>query len=110
MKLDQSFDVRIPSLGLAGTLRLPETVRSLVAFAHGSGPSRFSIRNIAVGQGLNERGFATLLFDLLTPQEEHGVQWRAAMRPSRGSVSWDYFTRTTDGGIQVPSRISAFGQ
>jgi pimeloyl-ACP methyl ester carboxylesterase len=42
----------------------------LVAFAHGSGSSRFSPRNAAVAKALNERGFATLLFDLLTPQEE----------------------------------------
>jgi putative phosphoribosyl transferase len=40
-----------------------------VLFAHGSGSSRLSPRNVAVARSLNEGGFATLLFDLLTPEE-----------------------------------------
>jgi len=65
-----SSEVAIPPLGLAGTLNVPKATPGLVVFAHGSGSSRFSPRNIAVAQALNSRGFATLLFDLLTPQEE----------------------------------------
>ncbi len=63
-------EVAIPPLGLAGTLVVPTTASGLVVFAHGSGSSRFSPRNTAVAQALNGRGFATLLFDLLTPGEE----------------------------------------
>jgi len=63
-------DVRIPPVGLAGTLRYPRNARAVVAFAHGSGSSRFSPRNMAVAEGLNARGFGTLLFDLLTLEEE----------------------------------------
>ncbi len=63
-------EVAIPPLGLAGTLVVPTTASGLVVFAHGSGSSRFSPRNAAVAQALNGRGFATLLFDLLTPGEE----------------------------------------
>jgi putative phosphoribosyl transferase len=63
-------DVRIPPIGLAGTLRIPENAAGLVAFAHGSGSSRFSPRNMAVAEGLNTQGFGTLLFDLLTSEEE----------------------------------------
>ena len=63
-------DVIIPPLGLRGTLHLPAGAKSLVIFAHGSGSSRFSPRNIAVADSLNEHHMATLLFDLLTPQEE----------------------------------------
>lgn len=63
-------DVRIPPFGLAGTLRIPREAHAVVAFAHGSGSSRFSPRNMAVADGLNEQGFATLLFDLLTSEEE----------------------------------------
>ena len=62
--------VVIPPLGLAGTLMVPRAAIGMVVFAHGSGSSRFSPRNLAVAQVLNERGFATLLFDLLTPREE----------------------------------------
>jgi pimeloyl-ACP methyl ester carboxylesterase len=49
---------------------VPTAASGLVVFAHGSGSSRFSQRNVAVAQALNDRGFATLLFDLLTPREE----------------------------------------
>jgi pimeloyl-ACP methyl ester carboxylesterase len=68
-RLHQS-DVRIPPMALAGTLRIPDNARGLVVFAHGSGSSRLSPRNMAVAEGLNARGFATLLFDLLTADEE----------------------------------------
>src|SRR5579885_2936160 len=63
-------EVRITPAGLPGTLRIPHGARSVVLFAHGSGSSRFSPRNMAVAEALNERGFATLLFDLLSAAEE----------------------------------------
>jgi putative phosphoribosyl transferase len=53
-----------------GDLTIPENPRGTVAFAHGSGSSRLSPRNRQVAQALNDDGFATLLFDLLTPEEE----------------------------------------
>jgi pimeloyl-ACP methyl ester carboxylesterase len=63
-------DVRIPPLGLAGILRIPDGARALVAFVHGSGSSRLSPRNTKVAEALNRHGLATLLFDLLTEREE----------------------------------------
>ena len=66
----QPHDVLIPPFGLPGGLSVPGNPRGLVVFAHGSGSSRLSARNTAVANALNERAFATLLFDLLTPQEE----------------------------------------
>lgn len=51
-------------------LELPHGAQGLVLFAHGSGSSRYSPRNRFVAERLNERGLATLLFDLLTPQED----------------------------------------
>jgi pimeloyl-ACP methyl ester carboxylesterase len=63
-------EVSIPPLGLAGILCIPDDARALVVFAHGSGSSRLSPRNTKVAQGLNHHGLATLLFDLLTEQEE----------------------------------------
>jgi pimeloyl-ACP methyl ester carboxylesterase len=62
--------VQIPPIGVAGILHVPSDAYACVAFAHGSGSSRLSPRNIAVAQALNARGIATLLFDLLTPEEE----------------------------------------
>ncbi|MDT3684983.1 MAG: alpha/beta family hydrolase [Pseudorhodoplanes sp.] len=64
-------DVRIPPLGLSGILQLPEDAYALVIFAHGSGSSRLSPRNTAVADAINRNGIATLLFDLLTTQEEY---------------------------------------
>ncbi|AOS96438.1 Putative phosphoribosyl transferase [Microbulbifer aggregans] len=54
---------------LGGFLTLPPGSHTLVLFAHGSGSSRFSPRNRAVAAELNRAGFGTLLFDLLTADE-----------------------------------------
>jgi putative phosphoribosyl transferase len=66
-----SREISIPPLGLAGMLNVPIGGRSLVVFAHGSGSSRFSRRNTAVAAALNACGIGTLLFDLLTTDEEN---------------------------------------
>ncbi len=63
-------DVLIGAFRLPGNLTVPAGAGALVVFAHGSGSSRFSPRNRAVAAALNEHGMATLLFDLLTPDEE----------------------------------------
>ena len=66
----ETRDVRIPPLELEGTLRIPPGSSALVVFVHGSGSSRLSPRNVQVANALNRAGFATLLFDLLKPEEE----------------------------------------
>jgi dienelactone hydrolase len=55
---------------LSGNLNIPKDASALVLFAHGSGSSRHSPRNQFVARTLNEAGLATLLFDLLTQEEE----------------------------------------
>jgi dienelactone hydrolase len=55
---------------LSGNLTIPENAIALVLFAHGSGSSRHSPRNQFVARTLNRAGFGTLLFDLMTPEEE----------------------------------------
>jgi dienelactone hydrolase len=55
---------------LDSDLALPEDAHGIVLFAHGSGSGRHSPRNRAVARSLNEGGLATLLMDLLTPNEE----------------------------------------
>jgi len=55
---------------LSGNLTIPENAAALVLFAHGSGSSRHSSRNQFVARTLNRSGLGTLLFDLLTPEEE----------------------------------------
>ena len=74
--------MKIHSAGvtLAGDLTLPDHAVGLVVFAHGSGSSRRSVRNRAVAEKLRERGLATLLFDLLTEQEEEEDRSTSALR------------------------------
>lgn len=103
----------IPPAGIEGDLdwppaRLPWAV---IVFAHGSGSSRFSRRNRQVAQALNQAGFATLLMDLLTPEEDQtrenrfdipllaerlrdATRWLAA-HPEAGPLPVGYFGAST---------------
>ena len=65
-------EVRIPSgdTWLLGDLALPEQFDGVVLFAHGSGSGRHSARNRQVARRLQQAGIATLVFDLLTAQED----------------------------------------
>lgn len=67
---DGEVQVEVGSVRLSGHLRVPSGATSIVIFVHGSGSSRHSPRNRYVAQVLNEAGLGTLLFDLLTPDEE----------------------------------------
>ncbi len=67
---DEEVRVAAGPVSVAGHLTIPEHPTGVVVFAHGSGSSRFSARNIYVADVLNDSGMATLLFDLLTPEEE----------------------------------------
>ncbi len=63
-----------------GTLIIPEQAYGAVIFAHGSGSSRHSPRNVFVARALHSVGLATLLVDLLTPAEERVDQFTAQHR------------------------------
>jgi pimeloyl-ACP methyl ester carboxylesterase len=67
---DEEVLVSAGPVVVAGRLTIPEHPIGIVVFAHGSGSSRHSPRNRYVAEVLNEAGLATLLFDLLTPDEE----------------------------------------
>jgi putative phosphoribosyl transferase len=71
--LGGSKDISLPVESgeqVSGDLVVPAGAAGIVVFAHGSGSSRLSSRNRRVAATLHEAGFATLLFDLLTPTEE----------------------------------------
>ena len=68
--LEREVRVACGPVELVGDLALPPGFDGLVLFAHGSGSGRHSARNRQVAQRLQQDGFATLLFDLLTPEEE----------------------------------------
>jgi putative phosphoribosyl transferase len=67
---DEEVRVTAGPVTVAGHLTIPEHPTGIVVFAHGSGSSRHSPRNRYVAEVLNAAGLATLLFDLLTPEEE----------------------------------------
>src|SRR5436853_5548067 len=71
-KTDIKTEVEIPvgSITLKGFLHIPSDSKGIVLFVHGSGSTRFSPRNQLVARFLFENQVATLLFDLLTPEEE----------------------------------------
>lgn len=94
---------------LQGMLTLPDATVGVVAFAHGSGSSRFSTRNQSVAQALNQAGLGTLLFDLLTAKEHERdletaeYRFDIALLTHRliGAVDWL--------GLQSPTRTLAVG-
>jgi putative phosphoribosyl transferase len=115
--------VRIPAghATLDGDLALPEDAYGVILFAHGSGSSRFSRRNRYVAEVLQDAGLATLLMDLLTPDEErvdavtahlrfdigllaerlvHATDWLAQQSETR-SLSVGYFGASTGGGAAL---------
>jgi putative phosphoribosyl transferase len=67
---EQIVSIPAGSVQLDGTLALPKGAEGIVLFAHGSGSSRFSPRNRYVAKVLEDAALATLLIDLLTPEEE----------------------------------------
>jgi putative phosphoribosyl transferase len=114
-----SLDVDIPvdGVGLEGFLDVPPAATGVVLFAHGSGSSRHSPRNQVTADSLRSRGFGTLLFDLLTPQESTdrrnvfdiqlladrllaATRWLRA-REDIGHLPSGYFGASTGGGAAL---------
>ena len=118
---------------LSGNLNVPENADALVLFAHGSGSSRHSPRNQFVARTLNDVGLATLLFDLLTQEEEaidtqtrelrfsihllaerlvHATKW-AKQQPHTCDLRIGYFGSSTGGAaalvaaVELPQDIGA---
>jgi len=78
---DKRVSISLDSITLDGDLSEPPLrkgvqTKKLVIFAHGSGSSRLSPRNRFVAQFLQDKGFATLLFDLLTEKEDQNYEMR----------------------------------
>jgi len=118
---------------LSGNLTIPENAAALVLFAHGSGSSRHSPRNQFVARTFNRAGLGTLLFDLLTPEEEavdihtrehrfnigllaqrlvHATKWARQQEKTR-DLRIGYFGSSTGGAAalvaaaELPQEISA---
>ena len=78
--LERALVVHAGAAALEGTLASPAQPTGVIAFAHGSGSSRFSPRNRFVATSLQRRGFATFLLDLLSAAEEEVDLRRRQMR------------------------------
>ena len=112
---------------LSGNLNIPKNASGLVLFAHGSGSSRHSPRNQFVARTLNEAGLATLLFDLLTPEEEaidmqtrehrfnihllaerlvHATKW-AKQQAQTSNLRTGYFGSSTGGAAALVAAADA---
>lgn len=66
----QALDIPLNDITLKGRLRIAEQQKGLIIFSHGSGSSRLSSRNNFVADILQQEGFSSLLFDLLTEKED----------------------------------------
>jgi putative phosphoribosyl transferase len=84
--------ILIDPVTLEGDLHVPDGATGIVVFVHGSGSSRKSPRNRFVSEVLNKTGFATLLFDLLTEDEDEVYQTRFNIpllaERLRGATNW----------------------
>src|SRR5690606_25548981 len=100
--------IRTEQVELNGDFASPESPRGMVVFAHGSGSSRLSARNRFVADAMNRKGFATLLFDLLTPEEDRDRATRFDIpllaRRLQAAVDW---ARHESGHQDLP--IALFG-
>jgi dienelactone hydrolase len=113
--------IRAGPVIVEGNLTVPQSASGLVVFAHGSGSSRYSPRNQFVARVLNMAGLGTLLFDLLTPEEEivdlrtrehrfnieplavrlaHATKWANEDKRTRG-LRIGYFGSSTGGGAAL---------
>ena len=117
MLRDEEIQVMAGQVSVAGHLTIPPRAKGAVVFAHGSGSSRHSPRNRYVAEVLNKAGFATVLFDLLTPEEEgnranvfdiallasrlvHVTAWLAS-QPDTASLPVGYFGASTGAGAAL---------
>ncbi len=92
---ERELPLQLDELLLDGILSLPSEPKGLVLFAHGSGSSRLSPRNRYVAGQLNQAGIGTLLFDLLTAQEEDVDAYTAELRFDIGLLA-DRLYRASD--------------
>jgi putative phosphoribosyl transferase len=96
-------EIDIGPVSLPGTMVLPEDARALVVFAHGSGSSRLSPRNNLVASILHQSGFGTLLFDLLTAEEDENYDNRfdIDLLALRLAGATDWLLRRRGTGLKV---------
>jgi dienelactone hydrolase len=121
--VEQTVRIALGKVTLDGTLVLPAGGKGIVVFAHGSGSSRLSPRNLFVAGTLQKAGFGTLLFDLLTKEEDYvyenrfdidlltarlvgATRWLAA-RPEGKGLPVGYFGASTGAAAALQGAAQA---
>src|SRR5947209_15071144 len=84
---ERAVRIEVGRVTLDGDLAIPSNAKAIVLFAHSSGSSRFSSRNKRVAALLRQCGFATLLMDLLTPNEEERDRHSGELRFNIGFLA-----------------------
>ena len=79
-QIESAIEIPFGTFELQGELTIPGNAKGVVLFAHGSGSSRHSPRNQFVARTLREHGVGTLLFDLLTAEEEEADSYSGHLR------------------------------
>jgi putative phosphoribosyl transferase len=108
MAMRRQVTVEGGGVALPGDLTVPDDPSGLVLFAHGSGSSRHSPRNQAVAASLNAAGFGTLLFDLLTADEERRdaltgeLRFDIALLARRLTVAVDWLDESGEPAGRLP--------
>ncbi|HMU46830.1 MAG TPA: dienelactone hydrolase family protein [Chitinophagaceae bacterium] len=69
-RIHKEVEIPVGEVSVKGEIVIPEDAKTIVIFSHGSGSSRKSIRNQQVADYLHQKNFGTLLFDLLTEEED----------------------------------------
>lgn len=92
LRFDNEVSIAAGGVILPGNLALPVKANGIIVFSHGSGSSRFSRRNLSVAAYLHGLNFGTLLFDLLTQEEDQNYQNRFNIdlltRRLAGATEW----------------------
>lgn len=123
---DKNINIKLGKLTLQGILNVPEGAKSLIVFAHGSGSSRLSPRNNFVAKILQKNNFATLLFDLLTEQEDEIYEnrfdidliterlieatGRLFKNPETSALPIEYFGASTGSAAAIKAAVALQGK
>jgi putative phosphoribosyl transferase len=103
--MDEQLTIQVDGHQLPATLTDPPAPQGMVVFAHGSGSSRHSPRNVHVARTLQQAGIGTLLFDLLTSDEERADALDGHLRFDIGLLS-----RRLDAAVDVVAHQSRFAE
>lgn len=112
LQLAKTINIPSGNVALEGELKVPQGASGIVLFAHGSGSSRHSPRNQYVARTIREAGVGTLLFDLLTKEEEAVDAYTAQLRFDIGFLAKRLVDATnwiTSQTITQHLRIGYFG-